>query len=51
MNEVQIDVNDIVNGLLEQIAAQSREIAILKAQITALTKSPEGEEANGSDTV
>jgi hypothetical protein len=49
MSDVQIDANDIVNNLLEQVAVLSRDNAFLKAQITALTKPKEDEDA--SDTV
>lgn len=49
MDELQIDVNDIANSLLEQIVALSRENAVLKAQVNALTK--EDSDPNVSDTV
>lgn len=38
MSDIQIDVNDVVNGLLEQVVDLSRQNAILKAQVAALQK-------------
>lgn len=53
MSDMQIDVNDIINSLSEQVAALSRDNAILKAQNNALNKAlAEGEDkADASDTV
>lgn len=36
--EKSIDVNDMVNGLLDCIGTQAREIALLKVQLTLLTQ-------------
>lgn len=51
MNE-QLDVNDLVNGLLEQIGAQAKEIAILKAHLAAAQKvapAKEGDDVDGDE--
>lgn len=45
----QIDVNDLVNGLLEQIGNLSKENAMLKVQVTFLT--PTEEQEPGGDDV
>lgn len=34
----QIDVNDLVNGLLDQISTQARELAVLRVQLTLANK-------------
>jgi cell division septum initiation protein DivIVA len=39
MMDDKLDINDVINGLLEQIASQARDIAVLKASIIAATKS------------
>lgn len=51
MSNVDIDVNDVVNGLLEQVAGLSRENAILKAQVSALNRQSEKGSEDASDTV
>lgn len=45
MADVQVDVNDIINNLIEQIAGLTRDNAVLKAHVAALSKEPteEGE--------
>lgn len=48
----QFDVNDIVNGLLDQIANLSKENAMLKVQIgliTQETQEPGGDDVNGNE--
>lgn len=43
--EKTIDVNDMVNGLLECIANQAKEVALLKVQLALLSKTEDaGEE-------
>lgn len=49
-----VDVNDLVNGLLDQVASQAREVALLRVQLALATRpAPVEEEGemNGSDTV
>lgn len=47
----QIDVQDIVNGLLNQVGEQAKEIALLRIQLQiAVAKAPVEEgEANGDE--
>lgn len=40
------DINDVVNNLCQTIAAQAREIAILRAQLDSLEKALKGAEKN-----
>lgn len=50
MND-QLDVNDLVNGLLEQVAQQAKEIAVLRAHLMAYQKpkAAGGEEEDGNE--
>lgn len=48
MNDIQIDANDLVNGLLEQVAGLSRDLAFARAQIIALQKQLSEGDADGS---
>lgn len=38
------NVNELINGLLEQIAQQAKENALLKVQLTLATREVAGEE-------
>lgn len=58
MSDVEIDVNDVINSLLEQVAGLSRENALLKAQVNGLQKQLDTKKQldvkevnDGSDTV
>lgn len=46
----ELDVNDVVNGLLEQIGNLSREIALLRVQFSIVLKqNAGGDEENGDE--
>jgi hypothetical protein len=34
----QMDVNDLVNGLLDEVAEQARQLALLKIQLAVATR-------------
>jgi hypothetical protein len=47
----QIDVNELVNGLLDQVAQQAKEIAMLRVHLAIATKddAEEGVAEDGND--
>ncbi len=50
----QIDANELINGLIDQIGEQAKEIALLKVQLSIHLKSEEsegGELEDGGNTV
>lgn len=51
MSQQQIDVNDIVNGLLDYIAGLSKENAMLKVQLNILAQQQEsgGDDVNDTE--
>jgi RNA-binding protein YhbY len=44
-----MDANDLINGLLEQIAEQSKEIALLKVHLAGALREQQTEEAPDND--
>lgn len=49
MRELKIDAQQVINGLMQQLAEQSQQLAMLKIQLEAALKEDEAED--GSDTV
>jgi hypothetical protein len=44
----EMDVNDLVNGLLDEVADQARQLVLLKIQLAVATRGKEVKDDNGS---